>query len=380
MNPLNLAQQLARNFASRADEADRKGKLPPEDIEDLQASGYPALNVPKELGGYGLSMRDSIAAQLELAQGSTSTALVAGMHMHVMAHNSEIREWDEAFFEQLCQEIVHDGALVNSVASEPKLGSPSRGGSFQTYAELRDDGQQWRVNGHKTWTTGSPYLTYMLVKLSVQGGNGIIAIRKDTPGLRIEQTWGDALSLRASDSHDVYFDNVLVPYKNLIQRVEGRGPSNLWFPMVMAATYLGAGLAARTAVIQFVLERVPTALGRPIATLPKIQRQIGEMDMQLQAARSLLLEVAGEWHGDGDRSQMMPRITAAKLMAVETAMSVTEKALQVAGGSSITRDLPLERYFRDARAGSMHPPSGDSAYEAIGKAAIGPINTPELVA
>ncbi|MCB0037191.1 MAG: acyl-CoA/acyl-ACP dehydrogenase, partial [Anaerolineales bacterium] len=286
MNPLDLAQQLAQRFAGRADEADRKGKLPPEDIQDLQNSDYPALNVPKELGGYGLSMRDSVAAQLELAQGSTSTALVAGMHMHVMAHNAEIREWDDNFYKQLCQEIIRDGALVNSVASEPKLGSPSRGGSFQTYAELIEEERQWRVNGHKTWTTGSPYLTYMLVKLSVQGGNGIMVIRKGTPGLRIEQTWGDALSLRASDSHDVYFDDVVVPYENLIQQVEGRGPSNLWFPMVMAATYLGAGFAARTAVIQFALERVPTALGRPIATLPKIQRQIGEIDVALQAARS----------------------------------------------------------------------------------------------
>lgn len=373
MNPLHIAEQLAHSFASRADEADRLGKLPPQDIADLQASAYPAFNVPTELGGYGLSMRDCVEAQLVLAQGSTSTALIAGMHMQVMGHNAEVREWDEAFFERLCREAVEEGALVNSVASEPQLGSPSRGGSFQTHADLSPDGRSWIINGRKTWTTGSPYLTYMLVRLSVEAGNGVVAVREGTPGVRIDPVWGDALSLRASDSHDVYFENVVVPVENLIQRVEGRGPSNLWFPMVMGATYLGAGFAARDAVIQFALERVPTALGRPIATLPKIQRQIGEIDMQLQAARSFLLDIASEWSGTGNRDQMVPRVAAAKMMAVETAMLVTEKALQVAGGSSITRDLPLERFFRDARAGSMHPPAGDSAYELIGKAAIGPI-------
>jgi alkylation response protein AidB-like acyl-CoA dehydrogenase len=69
----------------------------------------------------------------------------------------------------------------------------------------------------------------------------------------------------------------------------------------------------------------------------------------------------------------MPRIAAAKLVVNSTANHVTDLALQIAGGSSITRALPLERYFRDVRAGSMQPPSGDSALELIGRAAIGGI-------
>jgi alkylation response protein AidB-like acyl-CoA dehydrogenase len=134
---------------------------------------------------------------------------------------------------------------------------------------------------------------------------------------------------------------------------------------------LGTAVAARNHVIQFTLERVPTALGKPIATLPKIQRQIGEIDINLQAARSLLLEVAGQWTGDNEqRSQFMSRIAAAKMIVTQTANSVTEKALQIAGGTSITKALPLERHFRDVRAGSMQPPSGDTALEMVGRAAI----------
>ena len=130
-------------------------------------------------------------------------------------------------------------------------------------------------------------------------------------------------------------------------------------------------MAARNVVIKFALERVPTALGKPIATLPKIQRQIGEIDLVLQAARSLLFEVAGEWCGDeADRRAILPRIAAAKTMVTNAANEATEKALRVAGGTSITKALPLERYFRDVRAGSMQPPSGDTALEIIGRAAI----------
>jgi alkylation response protein AidB-like acyl-CoA dehydrogenase len=141
--------------------------------------------------------------------------------------------------------------------------------------------------------------------------------------------------------------------------------------MVMAVVYLGAAMAARNAVIQFALERVPTALGKPIATLPKIQRQIGEIDLSIQAARALFFEVAGQWTGEAEnRRKLYPHVVAAKYQVIESANEVTDKALRVAGGLSITKDLPLERYFRDVRAGPMQPPSGDTALELIGRHAI----------
>ncbi|MEZ4667159.1 MAG: acyl-CoA dehydrogenase family protein [Anaerolineae bacterium] len=80
---------------------------------------------------------------------------------------------------------------------------------------------------------------------------------------------------------------------------------------------------------------MPSALGKPIATLPKIQRQIGEIDLMLQAARALLLDVAGMWTGDERSKGDCSRAAAAKHMATETANSVTDKALQIAGGTSL---------------------------------------------
>lgn len=368
-NIIQMAQRVAQVLASRADEADKQGKMPAQDLQTLRQSGYLTLSIPVEYGGYGLSLADCLAAQIELAQGSGSTALVAAMQLQVFGNARELQTWPEPVFAELCRLAIQEGALFNSVASEPEMGSPSRGGAFKTEAVLQNG--EWWINGHKTWITGGKQLTHLLVKLSVEGSSGVILIPQTAAGLEWVESWGDSLSFRASESHDLYFRQVRVPAQNLIERNHGDKRPNIWFPLMISATYMGIALAARQAVIQFALERTPPALGQPIATLPKIQRQIGEIEIALQAALSLLFEVAREWRGkDEDRPKMMPRIAAAKYIVNETANRVTDKALQIAGGTSITRALPLERYFRDVRAGSMQPPSGDTALEMVGKAAI----------
>jgi alkylation response protein AidB-like acyl-CoA dehydrogenase len=367
---LTLAQELRNAFANRADEADRIGKLPAEDVALLRSSGYLTISVPKRFGGMGCSLRECVAAHLEVAKGSASTAIVAGMHIHMLGNGAESGRWGEDALERLCR-IAVDGGLLNTAASEPALGSPSRGGFFETQAISRD--AEWVINGHKTWTTGGRYLTHLLVRLTLNHQEqGAILVPMESAGISWIENWGESLSLRASDSHDVRFTDVTVPADHLIERGkrEEKVP-NAWFPMIMATVYLGSALAARDTVIQYALERVPTALGKPIATLPKIQRQIGEIDMQLQAAQALLLEVAGEWTGEAGSTGSFARIAAAKHLATETANQVTDQALQIAGGASLTRDLPLERYFRDTRAGLMQPPSGDTALEIIGRGALG---------
>ncbi|MCA9944366.1 MAG: acyl-CoA/acyl-ACP dehydrogenase [Anaerolineales bacterium] len=367
---VSLAITLAEQFATRADEADRAGTLPAEDVAALKESGYLGISVPREFGGYGLSLRDCVAAQLALAQGSTSTAIVAGMQVHIFGHEREICAWDDGWYETFCR-LAANGALFNSIASEPAMGSPSRGGLPAATAVPAKNGEGWVVNGRKTWSTGGKHLTHMLVRVALEGKNAVVLVEQSMPGVEWITTWSDSLSLRASDSHDVVFTDVHIPQNYVVERGDAKVKPNVWFPMIMSTIYLGAAMAARNRVIQFALERVPTALGKPIATLPKIQRQIGEIDVALQAARSLLFDVAAEWTGDdADRRKMSARIAAAKTMVTETANKVTDQALRIAGGSSITKALPLERYFRDVRAGAMQPPSGDTALEMVGRAAI----------
>lgn len=373
MNPnetaVSLAHTIAAKIAPRADLADKQAALPAEDVRLLQETGYTALSVPQEFGGQGFTLLDCVAAQVELAQGSGATAMVAGMPLQIFGLQREIRHWRADAYAQLCTAAAQ-GALINSAASEPELGSPSRGGLPATTAVPTDDGSGWLLNGRKTWVTGGEHLTHLLVHVNVSQTQGIMLVEQGAPGLTWQHTWRDALSLRASDSHDLILENVFVPFDHLIDNGATPAP-NVWFPLIMAGVYLGTAVAARNCVIQFALERIPTALGKPIATLPKIQRQIGEIDIALQAARALLFEVAGEWTGKNEeREAFLPRIAAAKSIVTETANHVTDISLRIAGGASITRALPLERYFRDVRAGSMQPPSGDTALEMVGRAAI----------
>ena len=378
MNPIitprnvrETGRVLGESCALRATQADREARLPEEDLRALKESGYLGVSIPLEYGGAGLSLRECAEAQIELARGSASTALVAAMHLQVFGHARETRPWPDAVFVQFCRAATRQGALFNSVASEPEMGSPSRGGRFRTAARPAPGGEHFIVNGYKTWVTGGRHLTHLLVRVSVGGEASVLWMPNDLPGMTWIPAWERALGLRASESHDLRLENVVVPAGNLIARGGQKEPPNLWFPAMLTAVYLGAALAARDAFIRYALERVPPALGKPIATLPSIRRQVGEMDAELQAAAALFREAAAAWRGDESRRQFaFTRLVAAKHIVLATAARVTEQALRAAGGRALTDALPLERYFRDVRPGFAQPPSGDAALELIGRAAL----------
>jgi alkylation response protein AidB-like acyl-CoA dehydrogenase len=364
-----MARDLADGIASRAAEADREGRLPPEDVEALAESGYLGLAVPREYGGRGSSMREAVEAHLELSKASASTGLVAAMNLHLVGTEREYEVWSDEHRERLFRAAA-DGALLNSVASEPALGSPSHGQAYETTAEPLGDGRL-RIDGHKTWITGGRHLSHLLVKLDLGGEPAGVLVEGDRDGLRWEETWGDALSLRASDSHDLHLDGVVVPEGNVLVRGDGPDTDRGWFLVLVAATYLGTALAARDALVEYANDRVPTALSEPIATLPKIRRQVGDLDTRLRAAEAFLLSAAADWPGDPERNRAYePRIVAAKEFATTTAIEAAGEALRIAGGAGITPSLPFERYFRDVQAGPMHPPSGEEALEQVGRDAL----------
>lgn len=366
MDAVQRARALAEGLRARAEEADREGALPEEDVRALREAGYFALSVPRTHGGGGLSLLECVRAQLELSQGSTATALVAAMPLQLFGHAPEARLWEPAAYERLCA-LAGRGALINAAASEPGLGSPSRGGLPMTTARL--EGEELVIDGHKTWVTGGRRLTHLLVQLRLEDEVAVVLVDNHLPGLRWQESWQDALSLRASDSHDVFFEEVRVPVANLVQRGKTPGLPNAWFLLLVAATYLGSALEARRSVVAYARERVPTALGKPIASLPQVQRQVGELEVLLDAAQTLLLDVVGAW-SRAPSENLFARVATAKHLATETAVAVTEKALRIAGGASLTGALPLARLFRDARAGLMHPPSGDAALERVGRAVL----------
>lgn len=349
---------LAGRWAVRADRADREGRLPGADLDDLRAAGYLLAPLPLGEGGRGAPLATVVEVQQRAAAGSAASALVAAMTLMLVGHARDVDAWAEERGRLFA--LVRRGALLNAVASEPALGSPSRGGLPET--ELRRDGARLALHGHKTWATGGEHLSHLLV-LARDGDRAVqVLVPNHAPGVRWTRTWGDGLSLRASDSHDVRFDAVRVDEGDVLRLRPGPKVRNVWFTLLVAATYLGSAVAARDALVAYARERVPSALGHPIADLASFRRDLGELEVALHTARVTLRAAARAWDERRDQGEA----EVAKLVSVDAATRVTEGALRLAGGAALGSDLPLGRHFRDTRAGFGHPPAADAVFRRLG--------------
>lgn len=371
-----LGDRLAEIAAQQADAHDRQGTFPHDTFAALREAGYLALTVPEEFGGKGARPVELMLAQERLARGNGSVALGATMHLVVVGGLGDGRAWPPDLLARFFGEVVRDGALINSAASEPELGSPSRGGAFATRAKWTPDG--WLINGRKSWTTLSPGLTYAITQLTTEEEDGSlgranILVPMSTPGVRVELGSWDNMSMRASGSNDVVFENVLVPLKNRLPGTPAPAGANVsGWNLISSAVYLGVAVAARDFAVQYAKERVPSGLGKPIAELPNVQQRIAEIEILLAQARSILYGTAEAFEEYPEhRKALAWQFAAAKYTVTNNAIAITDQALRVVGSAGLQRKYPLERYFRDARAGLGNPPIDDVALTMIGKTALG---------
>src|SRR5579871_4920523 len=201
---LALASGLAERIAPRAAEADRAGVLPRASYRELIDAGYHTLTVPAAVGGLGGSMLEFVLCQNALAKGDEAVALGINMHLMSVANASQPAHWPEALYRRVMREVVEEGALLNSAAAEPEMGSPAGGGRPLTTATKVDGG--WRINGRKTFTSLAPILRYFIVLATIGDTPdgvevGQFLVREDR-GVRIEPTW-DVFGMRATESHDI---------------------------------------------------------------------------------------------------------------------------------------------------------------------------------
>ncbi len=370
-----LGDRLAAQIAERAAEHDRQGTFPYEAFTALHESGFLALPIPEEYGGRGANPLEVALAQERLARGDGSVALSTMMHLSLTGRLAETRPWPEELFARFCRDVVETGATINSAASEPDLGSPSRGGLPSTTAVKVPEG--WKINGRKTWTSLAPILRYAVVSVAIQQEGSDprranLLVPMNTPGVRVEETW-DNLGMRATGSHDVVFEDVLVGDDALLPGDDKatKGDPRSWSTLT-SAVYLGIGEAARDFAVQYARERKPTGLPGPIAELQTIQHRVAEIELLLFQARSVFFGTLDDWQAYPERrNEMAWQLAAGKYLATNNAIRVTDLALRVTGSIGLQRSRPLERYFRDVRAGLGQPPADDIALTIIGKAALG---------
>ncbi|THF81627.1 acyl-CoA dehydrogenase family protein [Cohnella fermenti] len=368
---LRLIGQAADEMKAGAHETDQANGFSHKHIELLRRIGYPGWTVPKEYGGEEIGLYEFLLYQERLAQGDPAIALGMGWHLSVVFELAVRRPWTEAALAQLFRSAVA-GGLTNRANSEKATGSPSRGGQYQTTARRTASGS-YVLNGRKTFTTLSPELDTAIVGVTMEeeGGHADFVIPLSTPGVTVDPTW-NMMGMRGTGSHDLVLDGVELPAEALVFRATQKsGPTVNPYLLHIPACYLGIALAAREEALAFAASYQPNTLDRPILYAPNIGQQLSGIELELSAARHYMYAAAARFEeSDGDPGYWQAELGAVKVFAVQTALSVVDKALRIAGAHGLAQSHPLGRLYRDVRFGLSNPPMEDSVMRLLHQRAI----------
>ena len=371
---LDEARRLAERFAARAAVHDRDGTFPVDDFADLRDSGFFGLMAPARLGGAGAGFAEYADIAYELARGNGATALIFNMHASVTGALSgisdELAETLGLPPEALVTRDTHLKAAAGGswfAVAMSERGAGSRLSRMTTTYEPVDGG--YRIVGAKTFCSGAGHAdAYLIAARSAADPTRVSQfLVPGGDGLRVEPSW-DALGMRATASHDLHID-VTVPASALLGGVEGLALAVAqlaphWMVASYAAVYVGVARAAVDAAVAHVK-------ARGLDGLPAVRSRIGRADAAVAAAHLTVREAArrvDEAPGDAETNRWVWR---AKLLAGTTAAEVAASMLEASGTSAMRRGNPLERLYRDARAGSLQPATSDVCADWLGVDALG---------
>lgn len=269
--------------------------------------------------------------------------------------------------------------LINAIRAEPELGAPARGGLPKTKVRRSPNG--WIVSGHKAYGTGSEGLAYHLVWAATEDEEplqGHVIVPGDHPGIEIIKTW-DHLGMRATSTHDVVYHDIEVPFENFTGEpmvpgsLTGGGTRRqgalMAVGLAVTSMYVGVARAAQEFFNTFAHERIPGALGKPIAQTERIQTIAGEIEAQLFQAEEIIYSLARR--ADEGDAAAFARAPFAKLLATRNAVTAVQTAVAALGNPALTHHHPIERHLRDVLCCRIHPPQDDMALIILGRKALG---------
>ena len=365
---MNKLIEHREEFLKTAQESDQSAKFPKQTIQTLINMGYTQLVLPMKYGGEGINISDMVVLQETLARFDGAAALSIGWHLSVVGELYEKNLWTKDQLESLASDILN-GGLINRAASELKTGSPTRGGRPTTYAVKKGD--KWVINGRKAFTTMLPMLTHLLVTAWVEQDQGIgtFLIKRNTKGVSMVENW-DVISMRGTESHDLLLENVEVPLDHYVEPPNRRKKGINGWLLHIPAVYLGIAQAARDYVLEFATIYAPNSIDGTISDLPNVRRLIGEIEMELFKARTILYHVSNALDDENRKPFTTNEIGIAKSIVTNTAIDIVDKAMRIVGARSLQLANPLQRYYRDVRAGLHNPPMDDMTYVNLAQAAI----------
>jgi alkylation response protein AidB-like acyl-CoA dehydrogenase len=373
---LGRAESLAGDFATRAAAHDRDASFPFENFERLADAGLLNLTVPARYGGMEAGLALSCRVIEQIAGGDASTALVLAMHFIYHATFARARRGSPALWERVCRESVEGIALINVMRVEPDLGTPSRGGLPATTGVRTASG--WRLSGHKVYATGSPILRYFLVWGRTEAEDGALPrvgyflVPSDLPGVEIVETW-DHMGMRATGSHDLILREVELPEDHALELRQPAewGPDPVvagWNTLILSALYHGVAVAAADWLRGYLHERVPANLGASLATLPRFQSAVGEIEALRYASDRLIYGLA-EQIDAGDLAAS-GRSSLVKFVSNANAIRMVDIALGLIGNPGLARGNPLERHHRDVLCSRIHTPQDDMILASAGRSVL----------
>ncbi len=348
------ARTIARErIAPHAAEVDRSEQYPWDNVAVLTESGYMGMTIPTEYGGLGLSYLDAVVVVEEMAKvcGVTGRIVVEGN----MGAVGAIMEYGSEEQKRLAAGLVLAGDKPAICITEPGAGSAAT--EMTTRADRKGD--RYVINGVKHWITGGGVSKLHLIFARVfdhgveQGIGGFIVVRGESEGLVIG-TREPAMGLRGIPETEIICRDLEVSAERMIQPPNGlaRGFAGLMSAYnaqrVGAATVaLGIAQGAYELALEYSGDR--QQFGRPICEFQGLQWMLVDMSIKLEASRALIYKAATSAASAASGFPDVADAARAKIMASESAIQVTNDALQVFGAAGYSRNLPLERMVRDAR-------------------------------
>lgn len=331
----------------RGQQIEDEDRIPDDVINEAKEMGLFGLSIPEEYGGAGIGMVGKCLIFEQLGRTNNGFTTLIGAHTGIGSVGI-VELGTEAQKKRYLPEMASGEKIGAFALTEPNAGSDAS--NIKTKAELKGD--RYILNGTKQFITNAPIadvFTVMAVTDKAKGSKGITAfiVEKDFPGFKIG-TIERKMGLLGSYTSEVIFEDCEVPIENVLGK-EGEGYVN-------ALKILGngrAGLAARNLgsmqkllelSVRYAQERVQ--FGKPIGSFQAVQHLLADIAVDVESTRSFTYRVA--WMVD-QGMKVIKEAAMVKYFAAEAYCRVADKALQVFGGMGYMKELPIERYYRDAR-------------------------------
>ncbi|MCC6504598.1 MAG: Acyl-CoA dehydrogenase [Alphaproteobacteria bacterium ADurb.BinA280] len=349
----DVARRIAQEkIAPTAAHFDQTGDFPSENIRILGENGLMGIEVPAEYGGAGMDPISYVLAMIEIAEADCAHSTIVSVNNSLFCNG--ILKFGREDQKQKYVRAIAEGTAVGAFAlTEPQSGSDAT--AMRCRAVKQADGS-FVITGKKSWITSGPVADYIVLFAMSEpdkGAKGITAFMIDTrkPGFHRGKT-EPKMGIRASATCEIEFADYLAPAEDVLGK-EGEG-----FKVAMsvldagrigiASQAVGLGKAAYKAALSYVQER--KSFGQPIGSFQMIQAKIADMKCRLDAAEILTLRAAwAKQESEKTGGRFSTEAAVAKLTASEAAMFITHAALQIHGGMGYSKEMPIERYFRDAK-------------------------------